>query len=49
MGTEYTRSKDDQADPNTSPAEETVELLLMTAGEPTGPVTFAWEEEPRTT
>lgn len=49
MSTEYTRTEADQLDPNTSPAEETVELLLMTAGEPTGPVTMTWEEEPHTT
>ncbi|MDQ0676605.1 hypothetical protein QFZ36_004231 [Pseudarthrobacter siccitolerans] len=46
MGTEFILTEDDQPDPDTSPAEEIAELLLLTAGEKTGPVNISWDEAP---
>ncbi len=46
MATGYIRTEADQPAPDTSPAEEIAELLLLTAGKPTGPVNISWEQEP---
>jgi hypothetical protein len=45
MSTEYTRTDDDARPVDPSLAEDVLELRLLTAGEPTGPVDTGWAQE----
>lgn len=45
MGTEYILTGDDKPAPDASAAEDILELRLLTAGEPTGPVDYTHAQE----
>lgn len=45
MSDEYTRTDDDSRPADPSLAEDIIELSLLTAGEPTGPVDAGWADE----
>lgn len=45
MATDYILTEDDKPGENASLAEDTIELSLLTAGEPQAPVDVAWAQE----
>jgi len=45
MGTEYILTEDDKSAPDASVLEDLIELQLLTAGEPLGPVDFTHTQE----
>jgi hypothetical protein len=45
MGTEYILTDDDKPGAEPSPAEDVIEIRLLTAGEPTGPADTGWAQE----
>lgn len=45
MGTEYILTEDDKPAPDASVLEDLIELQLLTAGEPLGPVDFTHTQE----
>jgi hypothetical protein len=45
MGTEYILTEDDKPTPDASFLEDLIELQLLTAGEPLGPVDFTHTQE----
>lgn len=45
MSHEYTMTEEDARPANPSLAEDIIELSLLTAGEPTGPVDARWADE----
>ncbi|WP_201762539.1 hypothetical protein ACQCSU_21865 (plasmid) [Pseudarthrobacter sp. O4] len=45
MSTEYILTEDDKPAPDASPAEDVIELRLLTAGETLGPVDYTHAQE----
>ncbi|WP_177179997.1 hypothetical protein [Arthrobacter sp. yr096] len=45
MGTKYILTEDDKPAPDASVLEDLIELQLLTAGEPLGPVDFTHTQE----
>ena len=46
MGTDYILTDDDKPAAEPSLAEDVIEIRLLTAGEPPGPATIGWAQEP---